>query len=199
MDYIRLFELLKKRLFLVLTIIILAVVASGATCMVLPVKYQAKAVLRLDQLDPGTGVSHLDYNSLMMYRQLARTYGELATSESVLQKLSGQVNHDLDAGDLRQMVKVSKVKDLELLEILVLDTSPVRAAYIANSLAELMQQEEKNVWKMNNLRLITPALSDGRPVGPNVFLSMFIAGLAGLLVSVVLLAVMEYPSGRGEV
>lgn len=197
MENIRLFELLKKRLFLVLTIIILAVVAAGATCMFLPVKYQAKAVLRLDRLDPGTGVSHLDYNSLMMYRQLARTYGELATSETVLQKLSGQVNYDLDAEDLRQMVKVSKVKDLELLEILVLDTSPVRAAYIANSLAELMQQEEKDVWKMNNLRLITPALSDGRPVSPNVFLSMLIAGLAGLLVSVVLLTIMEYPSGRG--
>jgi len=196
-DYTSLPALIKKRLFLVLVTIIIAVTAGGALCMVLPAKYQANVVLRLSQPESssagGNGAFRMDYNSLMMYRQLARTYCELAVSEQVLQKLSERVDHNLSSGDLRRMVTVRKVKDLELLEILVKDTDPYRAAFIAGRLAALLQQEEREVWKMNNLQVIIPAFPDERPVGPNIFISMLAAGLAGMLISFILAAAMEYP------
>jgi len=180
----------------VLVTVVLAMTAGGTVYMVLPLKYQARAILRLGQPESvivdGAGTSHMDYNSLMMYRQLARTYSELATSEPVLQKLSAQVDQSLTPDDLKQMITVRKVKDLELLEILVLDTSPHRAAYLANRLAVILQQEERDVWKMNNLQLIVPASVVQRPVGPGVLLSIFTAGLAGLLISTLLVAAVEY-------
>jgi len=195
LNYTIFFTLLKKRFFLVLVTVVLAATAGGAVCMVLPVKYQARAVLRLGQPESGSvngAASRMDYNSLMMYRQLARTYSELATSRPVLQKLSAQVDQGLKPDDLRQMVTVRKVKDLELLEILVLDTSPYRAAYIANSLAVILQQEERDVWKMNNLQLIASASAEQHSVGPGIFLGMLTAGLAGLFISVLLVAAVEY-------
>ncbi|OPX88876.1 MAG: Capsular polysaccharide type 8 biosynthesis protein cap8A [Pelotomaculum sp. PtaB.Bin013] len=196
MDNIDLPTLIKERLFLVLATIIVALTAGGLVCMILPAKYQANTILRLSQPENGfagdTGANRMDYNSLMMYRQLARTYCELAESEQVLQKLSERVERKLSPGDLRRMVTVRKVKDLELLEILVRDTDPYRAAFIAGSLATLLQQEEKEAWKMNNLRIIIPASPDERRVGPNIFLCMLAAGLAGMLVSFILVAVMGY-------
>lgn len=196
LDNIDLSALIKERLFLVLATIIIALTAGGAACMISPAKYQANTILRLSQPENGsaggTGAYRMDYNSLMMYRQLARTYCELAESEQVLQKLSEQVEHSLSPSDLRRMVTVRKVKDLELLEILVKDTNPYRAAFIAGSLAALLQQEEKEVWKMNNLRVIIPASPDERRVGPNILMCMLAAGLAGMLVSFILVAAVEY-------
>jgi len=189
--------LIKKRLFLVLATIIIAVTCGGAVCMVLPAKYQANTVLRLSQPENGssggTGTFRMDYNSLMMYRQLARTYCELAVSEPVLRKLSERIGQNLSSGDLRRMVAVRKVKDLELLEILVKDNDPYRAALIAGRLAALLQQEEREVWKMNNLQVIIPASPDGRQLGPNVFVSMLAAGLAGMLMAFIMAVAMEYP------
>lgn len=196
MDLIRLLELLEKRLFFILVTIILAVIFSALTRMVLPERYRAKAVLWISRTDPETGLSQIDYNSLMMYRQLARTYGELATSGPVLQKLSGLLNGSLSSDSLKDMVTIRKVKDLELLEIIVLDTSQFRAAEIANTLAAILLQEEQEVWKMNNLQLITPALPEARPAGPGIALCMAVGALAGLFISVFLVVVMEYPLRR---
>lgn len=197
MDYSRLVELLKKRLFPVLIMVLLAAFAAGMASLASPVKYQARAVLWLSRPDPGTGgATALDYNSLMMYRQLTRTYGELATSEAVLQKLSGYLNNTPGPDELRRMVSVRRVKDLELLEITVIDVSPERAAYIANRLAALLQQEEKMVWAMSNLRLINPAQPNDRPAGHNILLNMVTAGLAGLFLSFLLIAALEYFSEK---
>ncbi|NPV73024.1 MAG: hypothetical protein HPY89_04395 [Pelotomaculum sp.] len=198
MELVRLWEILNKRLSVILVTVILAVVTSGVTCMLLPVQYRARAFLRLDQTDPATGLSRPDYNSLMMYRQLARTYSELAASEPVMQKLSGAVNGELSPEKLKEMVSVRKVKDLELLEISVVDENPERAAYLADRLAAILQQEERNAWKMNNLQVIVPAFPDRRPAGPNVFLAVFTAGLAGLGLAVMAVAVLEYPAGKGQ-
>ncbi len=192
MEYGSLMEVINKRLFFVLVTVMLAVLGAGVTCMLTPVKYQARAVMMLNQYDPATGALNMDYNSLMMYRQLARTYSELATSKPVLEKLAVELDGELTAEKLGQMVKVHKVKDLELLEIVVQDTNPARAAHIANSLSHILQQHEIQVWKMNNLRLMTPALPATKPTGPNSLLAVIASAAAGLAISVLLVLVVEY-------
>lgn len=192
MDHTHLLNVINKRLFIILLTVMLAVLGTGVTCMITPFKYQAKAVLMVNQTDPATGELRMDYNSLMMYRQLARTYSELATSKPVLQKLAGEVNEDLTPGELGQMIKVRKIKDLELLEVIVMDTNPERAAYIANSLSQILLQHELQEWKMNNLQLITPALPDGKPVGPSIILAMVASAVAGLFISVLVVLALDY-------
>jgi len=185
-------EAINKRLFFVLVTIMLAVLGAGATCMITPVKYQARAVMMLNQYDSATGELSMDYNSLMMYRQLARTYSELATSKPVLEKLAVELGGELTAEKLGQMVEVHKVKDLELLEIVVQDTNPARAAHTANSLSYVLQQHEIKEWKMNNLRLMTPALPDGKPAGPNILLAVIASAAAGLAISVLVVLLVDY-------
>lgn len=184
-------EAISKRLFFILLTVMLAVLGAGVTCMLTPVKYQARAVMMLSRYDSATGEPGMDYNSLMMYRQLARTYSELATSKPVLEKLAGELGGEPAAEKLGQMVKVRKVKDLELLEIVVEDINPARAAHIANSLFRILQQHEMQEWKMNNLQQAIPALPDGKPAGPNVILAVITAALAGLAVSVLVVLVAD--------
>ncbi|MCG8400224.1 MAG: Wzz/FepE/Etk N-terminal domain-containing protein [Firmicutes bacterium] len=197
MDYARLLAVINARLFLVLATVMLAVLAAGATGLVMPVKYQARAVLMIKPDDNMTGgAPGMDYNSLMMYRQLARTYSELATSQPVLRELADHLNHHPGLGELEHMVKVRKVKDLELLEIVVTDTTPRRAAHIANSFADILQQQERENWRMNNLQMITPALPPGNPAGPNIILAMLVAGMAGLFAAVLIVLIADYPVSK---
>lgn len=192
MDYGRLMEAINKRLFFVLVTVMLAVLGAGAACMIVPVKYQARAVMMLNRYDQATGELSMDYNSLMMYRQLARTYSELAAGKPVLEKLAAELGGGLTAEKLGQMVSVRKVKDLELLEIVVQDTNPVRAARTANSLCDILLRHETQIWKMNNLRLLIPALPDGKPVGPDILLTVLVAAAAGLSISVLAVLAVDY-------
>ncbi|MCL6639685.1 MAG: hypothetical protein K6T80_08425 [Firmicutes bacterium] len=192
MDCYRFLEALKRKVFAILVMVMTAVTAAGAASLLSPVTYQAKAVLWLARADVVAGTPGLDYNSLMMIRQLARTYGELAVSEPLLRKLSADVGGSLSPDDLRRMVSVRKVKDLEFLEISVRDVSPERAAYFANRLVMLLREEEKNTLKMNYLRVIQPASPDSRPVGPQVLLNAVTAGLTGLFLSFGWVAAGEY-------
>lgn len=192
MDYGRLMEAINKRLFFVLVTVMLAVLGAGVACMLIPVNYQARAVMTLNRYDQATGELIMDYNSLMMYRQLARTYSELAAGKPMLEKLAVKLGGGLTAEQLGQMVRVRKVKDLELLEVVVQDANPVRAARIANSMCDILLRHETQVWKMNNLRLLIPALPDSKPVGPDIMLAVLVAAAAGLCISVLTVLAVDY-------
>ena len=196
MDYARLLAVINTRLFLVLATVMLAVLAAGATGLLIPAKYQARAVLMIKPNDNMNGAPGMDYNSLMMYRQLARTYSELAASQPVLRELAARLNHNPGPEELERMIRVRKVKDLELLEIVVADTNPGRAAHIANSLAGILQQQERENWHMNNLQIITRALPPGNPTGPNIILVMLAAGMAGLFAAVLIVLIADYPVNK---
>ncbi|RJQ29717.1 MAG: hypothetical protein C4589_04470 [Peptococcaceae bacterium] len=179
-----LLPVLKRRMGLILLLPLAAMVAAAVFSFIAAPVYEARATLLLTRTGGQNNGGGLDYNTLMMFRQLARTYGELAESSPVIEKLAEQVNNELSLDDLRKMIVVRKIKDLELIQIGVRDRIPGRAVFLANKLVVLLMEEEVNLWQTNNLRVVSPAFQPSEPVWPNILRNVLLAGFAGLATSV---------------
>ncbi|RJQ28197.1 MAG: hypothetical protein C4589_06885 [Peptococcaceae bacterium] len=179
-----LLPVLKKRMGLILLLPLVASVAAAIFSFAAAPVYEARATLLLTRTSDQNNGGGLDYNTLMMFRQLARTYGELAKSSPVIEKLAEQVNNELSLDDLREMVVVRKIKDLELIQICVRDRIPGRAVFLANKLTVLLLEEEARLWQTNNLQVVSPAFQPSEPVWPNILRNVLLAGFAGLATSI---------------
>lgn len=179
-----LLPVLKKKMGLILLLPLAAMVVAGIFSFAATPVYEARAILLLTRTGGQGNGGGLDYNTLMMFRQLARTYGELAKSSKVIEKLAAQINNELSPNDLRKMITVRKVKDLELIQIGVRDRIPGRAVFLANKLAVLLLEEEAELWQTNNLRVVSPAFLPAEPVWPDIWRNVLLAGFTGLALSI---------------
>jgi succinoglycan biosynthesis transport protein ExoP len=93
-----------------------------------PVLYQTSTKIMVSRaLQQNTGVSM--YNEVY----LAETYAQLVTTEPMIQKLQERLDYPVEKGQ----VSSRQIQDSLLIEVSVVDGNPVRAAQIANTLAEV--------------------------------------------------------------
>ncbi|MGB2894675.1 MAG: Wzz/FepE/Etk N-terminal domain-containing protein, partial [Anaerolineales bacterium] len=122
-------------------IILCAVLAGGAAYFVsrstTPV-YQASTTLLINQA-PDSRSS--DYTALLMSERLARTYAEMITQRPVLEATLERLELDMRVESLRGAVSVQPVRDTQLITLSVEDTSRSMAAKLANTLAEVFQEQ----------------------------------------------------------
>lgn len=95
--------------------------------------YQASTLLMVSEA-PSTKA--LDMSSLQASERLASTYAQTMTTRSVLQGIINRLGLQVDVKDLKEAIDVQPVRDTQLLQVTVEDTSPVQAAQIANTLVE---------------------------------------------------------------
>lgn len=112
----------------------------AATTAYLVVRQQPQMYQSSSRMIIGPGVDALspDLNDLRAGGQLMQTYAELATTRPVLQDVISQANLSLSPDKLDSKLRISVDKEAQILTIHVEDTDPLRAATIANTLAEVL-------------------------------------------------------------
>ncbi len=128
----------RKWIFLVTFLVTMAVTVIGVK--MLPATYQAKATVRVLTAIGGDAVWLV--RDPVYADRLMNTYASLATSRPVLDRMMAELQLD----ELPSL-KVSFLVNTELLQIVVEDSDPVRAANVANILARLIQEQ---AWLTND-------------------------------------------------
>ena len=125
-------------------LIMLSMVLAGGVAFLVsqqttPV-YQAKATVLVEQ--PNTLKTSV-YNDVIKDERSIRTYTEMMVKAPVLDGVLEALDLDgvLSRQDLRHMVQVNLLRDTELIEVIVEDTDPERAAAIANTIVTEFSQQ----------------------------------------------------------
>jgi succinoglycan biosynthesis transport protein ExoP len=111
-----------------------------------PYKYQADAQLIVNP----SGDQAFDYNSIMSAPQLTKTYQKLIKNTMVLDAAAQQLNNGLTGAQIGGMVRASTDGDTQLLSVTAVDTDPVRAAAVANAVADQFAKYVKNQGTTSN-------------------------------------------------
>lgn len=110
--------------------------------------YQSSALLQVTI--SSTNSNPADYNSLLASDQLVQTEAQLATSEPVLQAVASQYP-GVSVIQLEHEVSASPKVNTQLFEIDVLDANPGRAADLANTVASvLIDQQRQSIAQVNS-------------------------------------------------
>ena len=147
-DYIELQRLLRivlRRMWLLITISVIAAMTGYMISRILTPIYEATATVLVGQITQSTNLSSED---IQMSELFAQTYADLALRQPVLQGVVEKLELNDTWQDLKKRIQVSFIDNTQLIEIKAVANSPEMARLIADEVA-------------NHLILIGPAnLSD---------------------------------------
>ncbi|PGV53345.1 YveK family protein [Bacillus sp. AFS037270] len=188
-----LFETLKKRLWLIVSITVIAAVISGVISyyFLTPI-YQASTQILVNQTKNEQGV--YNSNEVQTNLQLINTYNVIITSPAILDIVSKELDLNITASQLKGKITVGSEKDSQVVNLSVQDSSPEVAAQIANKTAEVFKRQIPSIMKVDNISILAKAdvSENPSPIKPRPLLNVVIAIVVGLMAGVGLAFLLEY-------
>ncbi|MEK6263461.1 MAG: Wzz/FepE/Etk N-terminal domain-containing protein [Clostridium sp.] len=192
MELMEYFNIIKKRILLVILITIGATVFSGVlSYFVITPTYKSDIAVIIGKIETGSE-SQSNYNDVIMYQKLVKTYSEFAKSRRVSEHVIEALKLNIEPNELQNMVSVAPKGDTEFLSITVQSKDPKEAMDIANQLAKSLKVISTEVKKVDNIQLLDEAILPTSPDNPNPKLNMAIAFFIGLMISMGIAFLLEY-------
>ncbi|MED3852497.1 Wzz/FepE/Etk N-terminal domain-containing protein [Priestia megaterium] len=188
-----LFAVLRKRLWLIVLITIIAATVSAViSFFVLTPVYESKTQILVNQAKNDQQL----YNTQTVQTnvQLINTYNDIITSPAILDKVIKELKLDKSAQTLSGQIQVTNAKDSQVAQIVVKDTSAKRATEIANTTASVFKKEVPKLMNVDNVKVLSKAAlgESASPVKPQPLMNIAIAVVVGLMVGVGLSFLLEY-------
>lgn len=117
--------------------------------------------------------------------KLVSTYSELVKSKNILREVINNLGIQMDEEILRKHVKVTSVKNTELIEITVEDEYASIAAKIANEIAKVFTDKVKEIYNINNVQIVDEAEITSTPSNINSAKNTILFAGMGMVVAVV--------------
>lgn len=186
------FETLKKRIWMIIAVTLLATIASGLiSYMMLTPIYEGKTQIIVQSK---SNQNQFDFNQVQTNLKLVDTYSVIIKSPTILDNVIKRLHLKMSAGQLKNQLTVSNEQNSQVLNVAVDNPSPKKAVKIANTIAEVFKQQIVKIMNVNNVSILSKANlgSHPQPVKPSPKLNMAIAFVVGLMVGVGIAFLLEY-------
>ena len=193
LDLKEIMHIIRKRLWFIVLVTILAVGAGGVISLfVLEPVYRASVTIIVGKPSNYLDGNRLQIEDLNLNQRLAKAYGEIIKSRGVLEDVISQLKLNLTTQQLKEKTLVKLVEGTEFITISVTDTNPKRAADIANKIAEVFRFKVVNIMKVDYVQILDDAIVPRLPIKPRLELNMAIAGVLGIMTSIFVVFLLEY-------
>ena len=184
---------LRKRLVLIISAVILAVTIAGVVSyLFLTPIYQASTQILVNQ--EKNDQQQFNSQAIQTDLQLINTYNVIIKSPAILSKVIKNLDLDTTSAGLNSKITVNSAQNSQVLEISVQDPEPHVAVDIANTTAEVFQEEIQKLMNVDNVNILSPAVlaENPSPIKPDPMLNMAIAAVIGLMLGVGIAFLLEY-------
>ena len=195
-DVVQLFKVLwKKKIAIILTAIVAALVAFGVSSFVLTPEYSSTTriyVVNRNQSE-NAGLTNQD---LQAGTYLVKDYKEIILSQDVLEKVISNLKLEKTVKGLSKKIQVTVPVDTRIVSITVKNAQPEEASRIANALREVAAEKIISVTRVSDVTTLEEARPALTPSSPNIRRNTALAFLAGGAVMVVSILLLELLDDR---
>ena len=200
-DVFQLFKVLwKKKIAIILTAIVAAVLAFGVSSFVLTPEYSSTTRIYVVNRNQSEKVG-LTNQDLQAGTYLVKDYKEIILSQDVLEKVISNLKLEKTVKELSKKIQVTVPVDTRIVSITVKNAQPEEASRIANALREVAAEKIISVTRVSDVTTLEEARPALSPSSPNIrrnTLLAFLAGGAVMVVSVLLLELLDDRVKRPE-
>ena len=185
------FEALKKRWILIVSITLVATLISGIlSFFVIKPTYETSTKVFIGKEE--SNLEGYNSNDIQMYQKLLQTYAETIKTNEVVQAAINNTEADLTVSAVKGALTVTPVSDTQILQIKYQNNDPEVAKEILENITNEFVVLAKELVPNGNVRVIEAVQLPEDPVAPNKKMNIAIAFLLGLMVSVGLVFLLEY-------
>ena len=129
--------------------------------------YQAQTTVVIAKSDnaniEGNNASAATLNDINASQKLVSTYGEIAKSELVLNRVIENLGLHSSVAELKKNLVIKPVDDTAILSITAKDLNAKLSAMIANEIAKVFAEEVANIYKTENVTQLSVAFTPESP------------------------------------
>jgi capsular polysaccharide biosynthesis protein len=187
-----LIRIIRKRLWLIVLVTIIATVTSGlVSFFILTPVYQASTEILVNQTQTEGLFNQADIRTNL---ELMNTYSVVMTSPRILDIVIEEYTLNKSYEQLKNQIKIDSVKNSQVMSITVTDPNYGQAATIANAVAKTFQREIITLMNIDNVHIMAEANEMVVPsqIKPRPNLNMAIAFVLGLMSSIFLVFLLEF-------
>ncbi|MDU1846675.1 MAG: Wzz/FepE/Etk N-terminal domain-containing protein [Niallia nealsonii] len=189
-----LFDTIKKRLTLIISITLIAMIVSGiVSYFIITPEYKSSTQILVNQAKDDSSAA-INTGEVQANVQLISTYSVILKSAAILNIVKEELNLDISVSTLNSKIMVESAQGSQVMTVSVTDSDPTVALQIANETAEVFEKEIKNIMSIDNVTVL-PLAEDQEnqsPISPNPPLNIAIATVVGLMIGVGLAFLLEY-------
>ena len=190
-DVFQLLKILwKRKVLIALVAIVTGVVAFAYSSFIVKPEYTSTTRIYVVNRNQGDkpGLTNQD---LQAGSYLVKDYREIILSQDVLEKVATDLKLELPPKGLASKIKVTVPVDTRIVSISVTDRAPEEASRIANSLREVAAQKIISVTRVSDVTTLEEARPATSPSSPNIRRNTMVGFLAGAVVMIVAVLLIE--------
>lgn len=174
-----------QKMQIILIILIFIVIGIVYTIGFTTPLYSSSTTLVLAKSSEDTSKTNaITTSDITINQKLVSTYSEIVKSKNVMRQVKNNLNIDVDEEKLKKNVTVSSVKDTELIEITVTNEDATVAARIANETAKVFTDKVKEIYNMDNVKVVDQAEVSKEPSNINHKKDIAIFAFIGIVIAV---------------
>ncbi|MGG2201592.1 YveK family protein [Paenibacillus validus] len=190
------FGIIKKRIWLMITLILVTSVATGlVSFFIINPVYEANTKLIINKGSDANNQLYLDPDSVRTNILLVNTYKEIIKSPAIMDKVvTNNPDLEMTSEELIKNVKVSSVNDTQIINVSIENNSQAKAIKIVNSISEVFKSEIHLIMKVDNVTVLNEAKANGElvPVRPKPVINIVIAIIVSFVISLGLIFLLDY-------
>lgn len=186
-DLLDLFYYFKKKIwYAIVAFVVFAIAGACYTNFFMADEYTAKTRMYVLSRSSDMELSASDYN---IANFMIKDYQVLITGENVTREVIEKLNLNMSVSQLASKISVSAINNTRVLQIVVVDTHPQRAADIANCVREVSSTQIKSIMDVDAVNLVYSAEVPTHKSGPSLSRNALLAAVLGSVLVVCILLV----------
>ena len=165
--------------------LVVGLVTLYVTANFITPKYEADVTVYVNNIRSGQDVDTITSTNLTTSQKLVNTYINIIQSDTVLEKVAEASGMDITADDIREIMAAEQVDTTELFTVTITHPDPVKAAQLANAVAEVAPGEIGGFVEGSSTKIIDYAKVPEAPASPskvkNTVLGVLVGGIVAAL------------------
>src|SRR5690606_6128702 len=167
------YGIIKKRILMIVSLVILAAELAGAATvyLVTPIYQTSTQILINSEQSETMPITNTDIQTNL---QLINTYSVIIKTPFILDQVIERLNLTATAEELTNKITVNSASESQVIDISVRDENAAEAVKIANMIATVFQAEIEELMNVDNVNILSTAtLSENpEPVEPNLVMNI---------------------------
>lgn len=193
LDLSRFFYILEKRKSIIIVITLVITIITGiVSFFIMSPVYESKVTVIVGKADSAANSSNEQYNDVMMYQNLTKTYSTIATSNYIESKAAEKLGGGITAEKLDKLISVSPETGTQIIDITAQANRPEDALNEVTAISDAFVDNAKNVYNAGEIKIMDKGEIPKSPIKPRKSLNIAIAFLLGLIISIGLSFLLEF-------
>ena len=180
----------KRKMLIVLVAFVTGAVAFAYSSFIVQPEFTSTTRIYVVNRNQGDGQG-LTNQDLQAGSYLVKDYREIILSQDVLEKVITDLKLDFSPKALSDKIKVTVPVDTRIVSISVKDRAPEEASRIANTLREVASKKIISVTRVSDVTTLEEARPATFPSSPNIRAISIVSLLAGAVVTIIIILMME--------